>query len=168
MPLPIYYTTIEQVYRMLPVVGSLTSVTTTQIAQYIGGADAIINSKLARTYTVPISPAPPILEALSTDLTLYYLLAKRVAATAPSMGGSNAGRNEWFDRYKEAMALLDKIAMGEMLLLTSSGELINPAPSGADVGGSAWSNNQGFSQTFANDAYIYEIYEVDGLKISDS
>lgn len=112
------YTTVSLMLQTLPMIGSLTTVTTDQLRTYAAQAESIINAKLAQKYTIPPAYPSPQLETIATDLAIYRVLALRVFTE------ERVNASVWPDRYKEAMADLDKIAAGELLLTTGSGTLI--------------------------------------------
>lgn len=65
-------------------------------------AAAEIDATLAARYATPVSPAPPLLTRLNTDLAVYFLFIRRRKAIAP----------EHLARWREARAQLDDIAEG--------------------------------------------------------
>jgi len=70
-----------------------------------------INAKLAGAYTVPFdvgSSTPGIINEISTDLACYEAMTRRFASSEVA--------KQWVEINKEAMALLDKIASGEMTI----------------------------------------------------
>lgn len=114
------YTTVDKCRSVLPMIGSVTSVMSADVCNFIVDAETIVNAKVSKSYAVPVSPAPPLLATLATDLTLYRLLALRFF-TQEQMNNS-----VWPDRFKEANETLDAIANGEMPLLSGSGSTIDP------------------------------------------
>jgi phage gp36-like protein len=81
------------------------------VAEAIARADAEIDSYLAVRYQVPVFPAPARLKALSVDLALYHLYARR--------GVAPEGRRRG---YEDAVAFLRLVAAGQALLEGAGGE----------------------------------------------
>ena len=69
-------------------------------------ADAGVVGYLAKRYTVPISPAPRVLNKFSKDIAVYNLISR---------AGIDEGEreNNYLTRYKNAIAFLTKVAKGE-------------------------------------------------------
>lgn len=86
-----------------------TSPVPTALAGLIAMADALINSFLQDTYTLPLPvPTPVIIRKISTDLSCYYAMQRRfVEMKMP---------DDWIQTHKTAMDLLDKITNKEIVL----------------------------------------------------
>ena len=80
-----------------PVAG--TTIDTVVVARALSDAQAECDTRLAVRYSVPLAIAPTVLVRLAADLARYYLWDKRAGEQV---------RN----RFKDATALLDKIASG--------------------------------------------------------
>lgn len=149
------YTSVALMRATVPAIGSATSTTSADLHRFIITAEAIVNGKIAKAYTVPVVPAPPLLETLATDIALYRVLGLRFF----TQGAKN--RSEWVDRFKEAMSMLDDIAAGKIPLTTVSGTIIE-----SDKGSAAMhSSTLGYNQTFTED--VEENSFVDSDKIQD-
>lgn len=135
-----FYTTVDKLRVTLPMVGSITSISSADLAAFIDDADAIINSKLSKQYTVPVSGAP-LLNSLAADIALARLLTRRIFTQ------EQANKSTWPEEYKEALKTLDKIAAGEMTLVNSAGAII----AAASAEGGVWSNNMNYVPTFNED-----------------
>lgn len=135
-----FYTTVDKLLVTLPMVGSITSISSADLAAFIDDADAIINAKLAKQFTVPVSGAP-LLNSLAADIALARLLTRRVFTQ------EQANKSTWPDEYKAALETLDKIASGEITLVSSAGTVI----SAASAEGGVWSNTMGYVPTFNED-----------------
>jgi phage gp36-like protein len=135
-----FYTTVNKLLLTLPMVGSVTSITSADLASFIDDADAIINSKLSKQYTVPVSGAP-LLDSLAADIALARLLTRRIFTQ------EQANNSTWPDEYKKALDTLDAIANGEMTLVTSAGTII----AAASTEGGVWSNNMNYVPTMNED-----------------
>ena len=96
------------------------SATIAVIDQHIARADNIINGKIAMRYNVSslASNVPPLLKTISEDITSYY-------SYRSFFSSDNQNFNDWTDKFKEAMALLDEIREGDMSLVDSSGNIID-------------------------------------------
>lgn len=141
--------------QTLPMIGSVTTVQSADLSLIITAAESVINAKLSRVYAVPVNPAPPVLETIATDLSLYRLLALRLY-TQEQMNNS-----VWPDRFKEANEVLDKIATGEIPLITASGTTI---PAGAGTA-AIFSSTLRYQPTFTEDCP--ENSSVDPEKLTD-
>lgn len=146
------YTTVSKLTQTLPAVGSVTTINSAVMAAFIGDADAVIDSKLANVYTLPLSGTYPLLAMISTDIALYRLMTRRVLTEAQGKESS------WPSRYKEAMDLLDKLASGDIPLVSGSGEVLEAAEDG---GGVIVSTTENYSPTFSElDSLDQSISEV--------
>ena len=115
------YTTVPSVYAAFPLIGSVTTITSAVCARVARNAESIMDAKLAKVFTVPVTGMPPVLETIANDLTLYRLLALRMFTQ------EQANESVWPDRYKEAMELLQEIIDGELTLVDSGGTPITPS-----------------------------------------
>ncbi len=139
MPLPASYATVANVLATYPPVGSVTAITSSQIAEAIGAEQAHVDARLAQRYAVPFSPVPPLIETIVRDLTVYRLLAHRMF----TQHGEN--KSEWVDAWKErADGYLKGLADGAMALVSGSGTVIDAATAEAQV----WSSTAANSATF--------------------
>lgn len=121
------YTNVLELLRTLPMVGSVTTIMSSDMCGFIGDAETFVDAKISTGYTVPVAGSPPILRLLSTDIALYRLLTRRVFTQ------EQINKSDWPDRYKEALETLDQIAEGEIPLLTSSGAQIDGVTTGSGV-----------------------------------
>jgi len=135
------YTSVAAVLALVPMVGSVTSVMSADIVTFINAAESIVNAKVSKAYTVPVTPAPPLLETLTVDLTVYRLLSLRFFTQ------EQMNRSVWPDRFKESLAILNDIGAGKVPLLTGSGTVIE-----SDKGAAAMSSSTlNYQQTFTED-----------------
>lgn len=138
---PASYTTVENIYQTLPQVGSVSNVNSNNISYQIGRVEANMNAKLSKVFTLPFSQEILQLTTIATDLTIYELSKRFTVLT-------NLKNTDSLKRYKEAGDLLDQIVSGKIPLLDSSYQVIEES---SLSGVSAWSNNQNYTPTFAND-----------------
>lgn len=81
------------------------------VTDAISRADAEIDASCGMRYTVPFSPVPERVKALSVDLAIYHLYNRR--AVAPEV---------WRQKYQNALAFLRQVAAGQVTLAGSGGE----------------------------------------------
>lgn len=151
------YSTVPDVFRVLPSVGSLTTVNSDTIVAFINEADAVINARLGKLYTVPVSDCP-VVTVISTEIAAYRMLTRRILTQ------EQVKNSVWPDRFKEALEMLKEIASGDLPLVTSSGALIEATGLG---GGEAWSNTQDYVPTFAEDGFAASGIDEDKLEDID-
>lgn len=53
-----------------------TTVNETTVTKALTDADSLLNSYIAKRYTLPLDPAPAILTRLAADITRYYLFGR--------------------------------------------------------------------------------------------
>lgn len=80
-----------------------TTINATTVARALADADAEIDARLAVRYALPLASVPPVLVRIAVDLARYFLWDQRA---------SEQVRN----RFKDATALLDKMARGDVKL----------------------------------------------------
>jgi len=114
------YTSVDRVYDLEPLVGSLADLTSAQLlSTFIDTAEAEMNARLARRYTVPISGTIPLLQAVADDIAVYRVLSRRMF-TQDQLKDS-----VWPDRFKESLETLNEIASGKVLLVDDSGAVVS-------------------------------------------
>lgn len=136
--LPVSYTTIGIMQSILPDIGSITTLTSAHIAVFAGQGEALINAKISKAYSLPLTAEVPLLQGLSTDIALYYLLSRRI------YGPERLNASPWPDRFKEAMVILDDVGAGKIALVTSSGAILGARTDIAEV----FSTTMGYEPTF--------------------
>jgi len=141
MPILISYTTTSNVMMLIPAVVSASNITSAQISHFIAAAEAEINAKMGKLYTVPMS-GNGMLERIATELAAEKVLGQRVF----TMQQENA--SEWPAAFgKDARDLLDMLAKGEAALIDNSGAVIAVNQTNAPV----WSNTSGYLPTMTED-----------------
>ena len=93
---------VRKVMRKLP-----TSITDADITYCIQQADALIDSKLKAVFTVPLSFVPPLVEKISTDLSVFFLAESLYSSNAPNLDEYQV------KRYERAMEWLDNMVADE-------------------------------------------------------
>ena len=121
MALSPYYSTYADVMRQAPTIGSISNISSEFVADTIGEVDAVINARISGIYSVPISPAPPLLQVISSDLSCYRIMRR----SGQLFSGDMQTRSDWPKRFSEANSLLAMIVDGSIPLLTSSGAQID-------------------------------------------
>jgi len=148
------YTTVPKVLDLYPRVGSMSTVTSSNIAFYIDQAENEINGHLINNYTLPFSATPPIIESISTEYSLIKILERFFTQGVGS-------ENKWVDeRRKIVFQYLDKLNNGEIGLFNSSKELI-----AYKSGDAIYSNTKGYDPTFT--MLDETLQEIDSDRIDD-
>lgn len=152
------YTTVDNLLRIIPAVGSISTVTSSTLAYFIGLTEAEMNAHLAKMYTLPLTVKSPLLEMICNDIALYNIMAKRVFTS------EQINKSEWPNRFKAASELLNQIADGSVPLLSETNAVIAKA-----AGSGVWSNNMNYTPTFNEDGDIESTIDQDKLTdIEDS
>ena len=102
---------------------AVTTVNTDVLAQVLGDASAEIDGYLESRFALPLSDPPAVLPRLTCDIAMYRLQALR-----PLHDLAEARR-----RYEDAVALLTKVAKGEVTLGLSADNQEPPESEGAVV-----------------------------------
>lgn len=151
--LPSSYTDIPTIYATVPLVASLTSVTSEQILLEVGKAQSFIDSKLAKRFSVPFSSAPPLVVSLCTDISLYYILTKRLYAS------DRMYDERMVSGLERAFDVLDSLADGSMTMVDSSGAAVTETMAHA----ATWSNTKDYEETFHEGDFELTIRDDDKL-----
>jgi len=131
------YTTVPKVLDLYPRVGSMTSITSSNIAFYIDQAENEVNGYLVNNYDLPFSATPPLVETISTEYSLIKILERFFTQ------GINS-ENKWVSERKEYVKnFLNQINSGTIALYTNSLQLI--AYQGDDT---IYSNTMNYNPTF--------------------
>jgi phage gp36-like protein len=86
---------IKSAMRKLP-----SSITNEEITYHIEQASALIDSKLGEVMSVPLTPTPPLLEKIATDLTIFFLAENLYSSNMPNLDET------YVRRYERAMSWL--------------------------------------------------------------
>lgn len=148
------YTTVSNVLDLYPRVGSLSSISSANIAFYIDQAEAEINGYLINNYTMPFSATPPLVQALTTEYSLVKLLERFFTQETGS-------ENAWVSARKEyVITTLTQINSGDIGLFTSSLEIIAYNPDDAP-----FSNTMTYNPTF--NVLNSTLQQIDGDRLED-
>lgn len=133
------YSSVDRVYDLEPLVGSLSDLTSAQLLSvFIDAAEAEMNARLSRRYTIPVPGTVPLLQAIADDISVYRVLSRR-AFTQDQLKDS-----VWPDRFKESLNTLGEVASGKILLVDDTGAIVATLGNVA----SAKTNMDSFKQTF--------------------
>ncbi len=80
------------------------------VEEAIARADAEIDTYLGGRYSVPVTPVPPRLKALSVDMAIYHLYSRRSVIPAVRR-----------EKYEAARAFLEAVAAGRLGLEGAGG-----------------------------------------------
>ena len=115
------YSTVNAVLAAYPLMGSNTLLNSAWIAGTIERVSRTIDARLAARYTVPFSPAPSLVERMTTDLSVQAFLVQRAFTQ------QQANDSEWPTRWAAwAERMLEALAAGDASLVDSSGAVIAP------------------------------------------
>jgi phage gp36-like protein len=140
-PLQSTYTDIHTILMVQPDAPSHAA--NEQWEQAAGEAEAEINGYLARLYTLPFSAQIPLLTSLATDIAIFKVFASKTF-TAPPRDVETA----WSERYKAAVAILLRLASGEMALVDLTGAVVPTRTDADSLAGTAWSSTMRYTPTF--------------------
>lgn len=146
------YTTVDRIIEEYPMINSMTTVSSLSILNQISNAEAEINGRIARLYTVPVVDAPQ-LTAIATDFTMYRIL--RRVFTQERLKNS-----DWPASFKDASDLLKDIASGKAHLTTSSGDLVAGRTDVSQV----WTNKIDYEPTFDEHGRYDQIVDPDKVE----
>jgi len=151
--LPVTYTDVFQIMRAQP---EMQSILPEQIEQAAGEAEAEINGHLAKLYKLPLTVAVPLLTTVATEMAVYKIFASKSFSAPP-----RPVEAAWVERYRSAIAILLKLATGEMVLVGVDGAVVPPLANIA----SAWSSKMQYTPTFGEGAD--QGFFVDRSKLED-
>lgn len=147
------YTTVSNMMILMPDVQSRTNANSAQLAHFIEMAEGRVDAYLAKRYQLPLSiPAPHLIETISTHLSVYEFLSKRVFA------GQVAAESFWVAAYKESIRDLENIVKGRMELVDSGGALTISEAS------EIWSSTQDYLPTFTEDSQLNQSRDPDKIE----
>jgi phage gp36-like protein len=138
--LPASYATVENVYERYPPIGSVTAISSAQIAAAIGAEQARIDGRLGSRYATPFRPLPPVIEMIAGDLATLRIVGTRVLLVSQSKPDPS-----WTEAWRHSLDLLDQLAAGKVDLVSGSGTILPQA--GPSVG-ELWSNTMTTTPAF--------------------
>jgi len=98
----------------------------------IAGADALIDSHIAKRYSVPVSPVPDIVLDLAVDIAIYKIYSRR-----------SQPPDEIRRKYDDAVKYLEKVAAGKIIIPDATAA----ATSTSDTAVTITSGTRKFSRT---------------------
>lgn len=124
----------------------------------ISRADNLINAKLAQRYDVSsfATSVPPLVKSLSEDISTYYTLRAEFS-------GDNKNVNEWAEKFKDSIDILNEIRDGTIDLVDSSGNVVDERST--SVESMISSNTKDYAPTFGEDGDLNQ--SVDSTKLDD-
>jgi phage gp36-like protein len=111
---------------------------------YCSDAEGLINAYLGARYSTPVA-TEPLVTMLASDIAIYKLLEDR-APRIPEFAQR---------RYDNAIAILEKLRDGNMVLVSGSTTLLTSGDQ------EAWSNVQSYPPVFDNPAVTVTSEELD-------
>ena len=152
MSLVVSYTSANLMIQTLPEINSISTLNASLMLHHAGRAEAFINAKIAKRYSIPIQGQVPLLETLATDLAIYNVLTSRIVIKE---------EHPWFQRYKNSLDVLDQIADGKLSLIDITGAVL----AGRSDVMECWSNTKDYNPTFWEGPDTLQIQDSD--KIDD-
>jgi len=155
MAVVVSYTNVPLMLQTLPEIGSISHLSSADLATHASAAESLVNAKIAKRYSLPFTDDVPLLQSIATDLAIYRVLTGGIIIK---------DEHPWFQRYKNAMEILDDVAAGEVPLVTSSGDVIS-GRSDEVSGMQAWSNTMDYHPTHWEGPWT--LHDADQDKIDD-
>ena len=151
------YATTDTVLKIGPMFPQTTTArgytnTVAVISEHLDRADSVINSMLARRYTVPFSPVPPAIRTAAEDMTIFFSLRSLY-------GGDNINTQNYEDLYNDHKEFLKELKEGTMDLVDTAGSVLTEL--GAD--NKIASNTEDYTPTFGEDTAT--AWKVDSEKL---
>lgn len=151
MPTVVSYTSASLMKMTLSEIGSISTIDNSMMLHHASMAETLINAKIAKKYTLPLTVAVPILETLATELAVYNVLTSRITIQK---------EHPWFMRFKNAMSTLDQIAKGDLSLVSVAGAVLAER---SDIG-EVWSSKQNYIPTFGEGSQEDNIQDSDKVQ----
>lgn len=151
MSLPVSYTNANEMLKTLAEIGSISTINNSLMLHHAGRAEALINAKIAKRYSIPIAGQIPLLETLATDLAIYNVLCSRIVIKE---------EHPWFIRYKDSLKILEEIADGKLSLVDATGVIQVGRTDVAEC----WSSSQNQIPTFWEGPDTLQIQDEDKIE----
>ena len=110
------YCSISDIRTLVPKF-TILAVPDTTVQMHIDNADALIDSKIVAHYVLPLSTVPKIVKSVSQQIAIYYILCAGFTQDSQN-------KSRWADVYEKAIALLDKMSGGDMVLTDNAGNAL--------------------------------------------
>lgn len=149
---PVSFSTVSDVLTTLPAVGSVSVISSADIAYAIGQSQAYVEAKLSGVYSMPFTSIPLLVNRIVTDLTIYRL-SRRFAIFQKD--------NKGFDVYKDdSMQLIQDLIDGAIPLLDSSLNIVTQISNSSLV---PWSNTKDYTPTFSEECFENQFLDEDKI-----
>lgn len=148
------YATVDGIHTRLPYIQSLSNLSSADTVEFIEDAEAVLEAKVSKQYTIPVSDSP-YFNKLARDASICEILSRRVFTQ------ERQNQSEWVDIFCDAFKRADDVASGKIPLLTSSGDLVNARTGVKEV----WSDTKDYHPTFSELGRLDQIQDDD--KIDD-
>ena len=112
------YCSIQDVRNRNSVILTSASVSDTIVEEYIDYAGSIVDGMLSGRHSVPFTSVPTIIKGLTADLAAAYCLEQIIGNR-----GENNEPTQAYDLRKNAVAMLQKIADGEIVLVSRQNKI---------------------------------------------
>lgn len=149
---PFSYSSVSDLYMLAPEVGSLTAMSSADVAGFGGKAQELVNAKIVKLYSLPLAATYAPLQTITEDIALYYVFRRLYTS-------ERFNDSPWPDKYKEAMDLLDQIASGALSLVSSDGAIVAGRTDVVEV----WSNTKDYIPTFSELGRLDQVQDDDKL-----
>ena len=152
------YTSVTRINSMFPMISSVANITSGVIAQYADDAEAEIDARISKRYTLPLGVTCPILSAIATREAIYSIATQRGLVLFPP---AQQGRAPLYQRHLDDQKLLEAIADGSIQLVTSSGAVVAADLSQMEI----YSTTMDYVPTFSEGSQMDQIQ--DEIKLDD-
>lgn len=153
MALPASYCNVQDIFEVVPSIGSHSSITSAYIAAEIGRTQAMIDGRLAARYSVPFSPVPHLIEAIAVDLSAKAIIEKRIFST------NRTADDKMLTGFEHAMKLLSAVASGTVSLVDSAGSIVAGRADVAQI----WSSTDDYAPTMHSGEWADMVQDPDRL-----
>lgn len=132
------YATIVDVFgRFTPIrtmvgVGSYEVASAEVNSMFVADAESFVDAYIGSRYAVPVTPVPPLITQITSDLAIFNMLAEKQVKVPDHVQA----------RYDRQVAILEQLRDGTMVLPSS----VALATAGDQE---AWANNQDHHSTFS-------------------
>ena len=135
--LPVSLTSVSLMLLTFPPI-SQTQLSSAAMFHHAGQAEAYVNAKVSRMYSIPITGLVPLLEVVATDFAIFSILSTLFTLK------SKDGEHPFYQRFKNSKDSLNDIASGMTPLLDSNGNVL----AGRGDINEVWSDKMDYSNTF--------------------
>ena len=150
------YTSVTRINSVFPMISSVANITSGVVAQFADDAEAEIDAKSSKRYTLPLGVACPILSAIATREAIYQIATQRALVQFPP---AQQGKHPMKAQHDEDVALLEEISNGGLAIVTSSGAVVPESTTEILI----YSTTQGYVPTFSEGATNDQVQDEDKL-----